>query len=63
MEGEISEKTRRVLKVILKAIGGLIAIGFGVYIAWYEFGTDIFSSIFFYFMMLGWLVIGIVFFI
>ncbi|MFC1904673.1 hypothetical protein ACFLXT_02800 [Chloroflexota bacterium] len=59
----LSEKERRILKVIFKAIATLLAIGFTIWIAWYEFGKELLLSKTFIAMMATWCALGFMFFL
>jgi hypothetical protein len=60
---QISEKSRRILAVIYKAIAGLIATGISLWFAWNELGVKIFSNQTFIVVLAMWFILGFTFFI
>jgi len=58
-----SEKTQRRLRMILKAIMGVVAVVLTLWLGWYEFGVSIFEQKLFMLLILMWAVLGFALFL
>ena len=59
----LETKQQRRHMVLLKAIGVLIAVGFTLYVAWYELGSAVFLNLNLLLVLIAWGLIGLVFFL
>ena len=58
-----SEKTQRRMRMIIKAIMGVVAVVLTLWLVWYEFGSSIFDHIIFMLLILIWAVLGFALFL
>lgn len=58
-----SKKTQRRMRVMTKALMGIAAIAFTLWLVWYEFGEGIFENIKFMLLILIWVITGFTLFL